>query len=132
MRSLWSVCSVCDGGIFVAFFFCLKKVYYIKNTSLGLRYSGLGPVWPPPLGSGTTQNTWKWQRWSRQLGFWLSPPCWQTVHGERPCLNVLSWAEAAGALWSQGTLLLMEEGARGELCQCPARARYTVCTGNVC
>lgn len=64
---------------------CLIKVYYIKNTSPGLRHSGLGPVWPPPPGSGTTQNAGKRQRRGRQLGLWPSRPRWQTpVRPQRP------------------------------------------------
>lgn len=36
---------------------CSIKVYYVKNTSLGLRHSPLRPVWPPPLNPEHTEAT---------------------------------------------------------------------------
>lgn len=64
---------------------CSINVYYIKNTSVGLRHSGLRPVWPSPLNpehmtaAGAELPIRSWPAW----------PCWRTpMHPSRPCSNI--------------------------------------------
>lgn len=62
---------------------CSINVYYIKNTSVGLRHSGLKPEWllsPEHMAAaGAELPIRSWPAW----------PCWRTpMHPSRPCSNV--------------------------------------------